>query len=322
MNQSLVPKFTATLVAITACFLTSCSTQSTFNKVPSTGRFSGEPRMVAIAPNTFFFFQPRQDQRFAFTTHKRDPALSSERGRGSYRKAEWRIEPGEMITTGASVPRNLWYVPGFSAFDYTRAALIHDWLYEAHHRHARAKIGYEIARKKNDRNAMARNLGDMKAYEDYANITQDDAADIFAECIKIAMIQSEEILSLFANNPAPLKNADLSDLKQALRYNRKNPRTLWAYHYFVSEDCFVKTSKRVWDNNNSDIEIYKVLASDEVAQMAREKGYLSPWLIGRFERILEREEQKRQDYQRAPALLITNVEVPNAAETQQPPAGQ
>ena len=274
--------------------------------------------MVSIAPNTFFFFQPKRDERFAFTTHKReDSAASLKSGRGSYRKPEWRIEPGEMITTGASVPRRLWYLPGFSSFDYTRAALIHDWLYEAHHRYMRAKIGYEIAKTKGDHDAMARNQRDMKAYADYADITQDDAADIFAECIKIAMIQSEEILSQFENNREQFKTADLSSIKEALRYNRKNPRTLWAYHYFVSEDCFVKTSKRVWDNNNSDIEIYKVLASPEVARLAKEKGYLSPWLIRRFEHILEKEEQRQQDHQRAPASLITKSALSDA-----PPARQ
>jgi hypothetical protein len=321
MNQALVLKYTASLAASTACFLTSCSIQSTYNKVPSTGRFSGEPRMVAIAPNTFFFFQPKEDERFAFTTHKRDKALSLKGGRGKFRWPEWRIEPGEMITTGASVPRRLWYVPGFSPFDYTRAALIHDWLFEAHHRHARAEVGYKIAKEHRDNAAMERNLADMKIYKDYEHITQNDAADIFAECIKVAMIQSEEILSQFKRNQEQLKTADLSDLKQALRNNHKSPKNLWAYHYFVSEDCFVNTSKRVWNNKNSDIEIYKVLASPQVERLAKEKGYLSPWLIRRFRRILKEEEQRRHDYQRAPQL-VTKVDQSNQIETQQSTASE
>jgi hypothetical protein len=43
------------------------------------------------------------------------------------------IEPGTMVTDGASVPRVLWAVPGLSAMDYLPAALIHDWIFTDHH---------------------------------------------------------------------------------------------------------------------------------------------------------------------------------------------
>src|SRR2546421_10348580 len=88
---------------------TGCSMQATYQRVPTTGHFSGEPRMVAIAPDTFFFFQPKKDTSFAFTTHKKnDPALAEKKGRGNYRWANWTIRPEDMITDGASVPRQLW----------------------------------------------------------------------------------------------------------------------------------------------------------------------------------------------------------------------
>src|SRR5262249_1724058 len=128
-----------------------CSAQSTYNRVPTTGHFSGEPRMVALAPNIFFFFQPKGDTKFAFTTHVRsDPTLQERGGRGRYRWPEFRIEPEEMITDGATIPRGLWYVSGFAPFDFTRAAVIHDWVYEAHHRYLMALDALAAARKRHD----------------------------------------------------------------------------------------------------------------------------------------------------------------------------
>lgn len=45
-----------------------------------------------------------------------------------------RITPGEFIFDGATTPRILWIIKGFSPWDWTRAAAIHDWLYEVHDR--------------------------------------------------------------------------------------------------------------------------------------------------------------------------------------------
>jgi Protein of unknown function (DUF1353) len=259
--------------------------------------------MVAIAPDTFFFFQPENAQPFAFTTHKKeDLSLANKGGRGEYRRANWTIRPEEMITNGASVPRKLWYVPGFAAFDFTRAALIHDWLFEAHHRYEIAKAGYQAAVMRGDKQAAERNRADMQHFREYADIRQEDAADIFAECIKVAMLESKEISDEFQRSPRKpeLLETESGDvLKQAFRYNRPSPRTLWAYHYFVSPDCFVKTSKRMWHANHSDLEIYRVLTSPKVAQDAQTKGYLSPWLIKKFRQILNREELQDKDLRQA-----------------------
>jgi hypothetical protein len=283
--------------------LTGCSAVATYQKAPSTGRFSGEPRMVAIAPDTFFFFQPDNAPSFTFTTHKKeDLALSNKRGRGEYRKANWTIRPEEMITNGASVPRKLWYVPGFAAFDFIRAALIHDWLFEAHHRYEIAKTSVEAALLRGDKRAAERNRADMQHYRDYAGIRQEDAADIFAECIKVAMLESKEISDEFQSSPRKsdlLETESGTELKAAFRYNRPSPRTLWAYHYFVSPDCFVKTSKRLWNANHSDLEIYRALTSPKVAHDAETKGYLSPWLIKKFRQILNREELQEEDLRHA-----------------------
>ena len=292
-----------------AILLAGCSTQSTYNKAPATGYFSGEPRMVAIAPNTFFFFQPERDQKFAFTTHRRDPALKNEPGRGRYRDelASWKIVPEDMITTGANVPRRLWFIRGFGAFDFTRAAIIHDWLFEAHHRYEMAAANYEAARLQGDQAAMERNRRDKEAYQQYAQIDQNDAADILAECIKVTMVQSANILedarrvrsSQVGRRAGPEETSTFRDLGKALQVNRPDAGTLWAYHYFVSDDCFVGKSKEIWRYESPDIAIYRALTNEPIAELARKKGYMSDWLIHRLEKILEQEGQRHRYYERA-----------------------
>ena len=303
------------LSIVSPVFLTSCSTQSTYNRVPTTGRFSGEPRMVALAPNIFFFFQPKQDEKFAFTTHlPNDAALQEKGGRGRYRWSNFRIEPEEMITDGASVPRYLWYVSGFAPFDFTRAAVIHDWLYEVHHRYWMAADALAAARKRGDVEAINRNRADVEAYKSYAKLDQDDAADIFVECIKVAMMQSRDIVEAFDRFPAQeLDQANASssepfkELKASLRHNRPNPRKLWMYHYFVSRDSIIKISKKHWDEKHATLETYRFLTSDPVRKIVLEKGYLSPWLVRRFKAILAREEKRHRDYQLSQPQVSQNT---------------
>jgi hypothetical protein len=286
---------------------TSCSTQPTYDRVPTTGKFSGEPRMVAIAPNTFFFFQPKEDTKFAFTTHANVTGAGKAGGRGQYQQAyaHWTIVPEDMITTGASVPRRFWYIRGFGSFDYTRAAIIHDWLFEAHHRWLIAKNGYDEAKAHGDGKAMSDYAVDCERYKKYGLMSQGDAADIFAECIRVTMGESEAILRDFEQlGTAPpntgkksLARENLEELKDALRVNKPSPRTLWAYHYFVSPDCFVHKSTAMWEDQTSDLELYRLLSSPTVVGRAKEKGYLSPWIFRRFERVLAAAEKRHGDYQ-------------------------
>jgi Protein of unknown function (DUF1353) len=306
------------VVGTVAILLVGCSAQSTFNKTPTTGKFSGEPRMVAIAPNTFFFFQPSEGdgKRFAFTTHKHVPDvnLGKKPGRGKYREeyANWTIEPEDMITTGASVPRKLWLIRGFGAFDFTRAAIIHDWLYEAHHRYRIAVAGSQKARADKNWKAMHDYDKVVKRYEKYGLMKQNDAADIFAECINVVMSESQEILKDFANlssgkfsdNDGSLAKANLDELKDALHNNQPSPPRLWAYHYFVSDDCVVSKSTAMWNEENSNLELYRLLSSPTVRKRAQEKGYLSPWLLARFDAVLKEAEARQGEYVEAdtPAL--------------------
>lgn len=89
------------------------------------GSFSGEPQVVPVAPNLFWFYQPAdKSQRFRFTTYQHSP----------YGEGKWVIEPESMFFDGSSVPRGFWAAKSFGPFDFTKAAIIHDWLFEAHHR--------------------------------------------------------------------------------------------------------------------------------------------------------------------------------------------
>jgi len=269
--------------------------------------------MVALAPNIFFYFQPKNDAKFAFTTHVRnDPALQEKSGRGKYPWSTFRIEPEDMITNGANIPRSLWYISGFAPFDFTRAAVIHDWLYEAHHRYSMASAALVAARKRHDEKAIRRSFADMAAYKSYEKVDQDDAADIFAECIKVTMMQSRDITGAFdrfaAQQPDGGKRSseEFNDMKAALHHNRPSPTKLWACHYFVSKDSIIKTSKKLWDDKDSTLETYRFLTSDPVKKLTLEKGYLSPWLISRFKRILAREEERHRDYQHSQEQPVTS----------------
>ena len=54
------------------------------------------------------------------------------------------VEPENLTTDGASVPRILWSVPGLSAVDYLPAAVLHDWLF-ARHRGGLSEWSFEDA---------------------------------------------------------------------------------------------------------------------------------------------------------------------------------
>lgn len=54
------------------------------------------------------------------------------------------IKPEDMLTDGASIPRFLWGVPGMAPWDWPDAVIIHDWLYETHHR-GRDVVGFSEA---------------------------------------------------------------------------------------------------------------------------------------------------------------------------------
>ena len=234
----------ALLLAAGAFAISSCSTHATFRKAPLSGHFEGDPHLVWIAPNTFLFYQPPGQEPFSFTTHKASEHVDpSAPGRGRYQFPDRKIVPGMMITTGASVPRNLWRIQGMAPWDYAQAAIIHDWIFEAHHRH----------------------LAGEKGYEKYADIGLGDAADIFTECIRknmylggrrTAFIKSQE--RLHPGDPA------WQGVREVFPDNKESPFELWAYHYAVSPDCIAPNARKLWETRNNDIEVCRAILATKL----------------------------------------------------------
>jgi hypothetical protein len=117
--------------------------------------FQNEPTLLHLAANEFFFEQSA-GKPFTFTSQ-----LVHRDGK------PWVIQPMSMLTTGATVPRFFWSVKGFGAMDFAKSAVIHDWLFEAHHRWC---IAYYTS-KSNDpqsRRESHRLLRELKDYADPA----------------------------------------------------------------------------------------------------------------------------------------------------------
>lgn len=83
----------------------------------NTGEFRGLPTLVWVGANRFRFVQDATKKPFEFI-----------RSNGE------TVRPQDMFTDGGSVPRLIQPLPGFSAWDYGAAFIIHDWEFEAHHK--------------------------------------------------------------------------------------------------------------------------------------------------------------------------------------------
>jgi hypothetical protein len=145
---------------------------------PATERhpFKGTARLDHLSGSLFFFDHDPAAPFSCTVTRLRDG-----------RPTVWTIHPEPFLTDGASVPRALWCLSGFGPFDFTKSALIHDWLFEAHHRWCAAFHEGDLA--------------GMLRYRDYADPTLIDrlseplrarmwplsiveASDIMATCIR------------------------------------------------------------------------------------------------------------------------------------------
>ncbi|MBE7495921.1 MAG: DUF1353 domain-containing protein [Verrucomicrobiaceae bacterium] len=267
----------ASLCSLSASLLL-CACQ-TYEKTPEGGRFHGEARMVPVTPNTFFFYRPQDKDDVLFSYEPGEKSPFRDRFSGN------RITPDAMLTTGASVPRSLWMAPGLSPFDYTGAALIHDWLFEAHHRH---QIGTWLTQYGKDQSARDKGARLVRDYAEYADLTQDEAADIYAECIRAIMDQNarlkQDLTVLMDRNGNPLSHDRLVELRDSLKPVRKSSFWLWAHRWFTSEDCLIPTARKKWEAQHDDLGLYEALAKRETAV---EKGYMSAWLRKKFRRIYE-----------------------------------
>ena len=169
-------------------------------KTNQIGTFENEVTLVPIAPNLTWFEQAEEENdRFGFITQTPCHGVD----------APWKIVPEDMFFDGASIPRFLWEVDSLGPFDFTLAAVIHDWVFEAHHR----AVTIEAARAKIDEalkdgvtltteSGKTLSLSDLRQiqpvfsdlhdrYARYQSITLDDAATIYAECIYREMLKAE-----------------------------------------------------------------------------------------------------------------------------------
>ncbi len=83
------------------------------------GAFTGRFYLSWSGPNHFMYHPDAADP---FTYHRKD-------ANGAVVE---QITPKAMTTDGASIPRLVWPIPGFSPWDYGPAHIIHDWEFQAH----------------------------------------------------------------------------------------------------------------------------------------------------------------------------------------------
>jgi hypothetical protein len=250
------------LLPLILVMLAGCSAKATFQKAPVTGQFHHDPHLAWIAPNTFLFYQAPDEAPFSFTTHLRKEIVDpSAPGRGKYRWAEKTITPGTMITDGSSVPRNFWAVRGLSPWDFAQAAIIHDWLFEAHHRY----------------------LAGEKGYDDYKDITLDDAADIFAECIRVNMKLGAK-RAAFIRKMEQVHPGDegWKEVRKVFPDNPPSASELCAYHWSVSSDCIVKSAQKLWDTKQNNMQVCRVILGTRLG---------SEWFRARIAELLKSEER-------------------------------
>lgn len=252
------------------------------------GTFRNEPRLVSIAPNLFWFYQLEKDsEKFSFTT----TAFSLD-------GKPWRIKHESMFFDGASVPRFLWEANGFGPLDFTKSALIHDWLFEANHR-------FTIARHKDTKKAIASNYRPYQLLfdSDLSETREDEGLVrvnwIMAECMRREMEDSfaargllGEVLGNAAANQAAAGNArkGLQDMIEHYNLSRKRPHVLGLYRFALG----TSSARKVWnprertglsENQSSHtsslvtIAVLRQAYHGDPASRSRIEKLVSPWLI-------------------------------------------
>lgn len=309
------------------------------------GYFTGEPRLEFIAPNLLWFYQPEDPkQRFSFTSRLHTP----------YGDKEWRIEPGSMFFDGASVPRWLWEAEGFGPFDFTKSAIIHDWLFEAHHLHeiymaaiSSAKTPDEIAAftKMRDRYAAyGSNANDKAIPATHEGMGVRDAALIMAECMRREMemtgrkadfvnetIQRVSTPSALEKPTTQLVNGNtikgLEEIKGALAIGKKQPHVLGFYRKaletFIADSVYnpkTKSDSLEGDSAHaSTLTTVRALRTNPNGAKLVEEKIISTWLAKQFD-SLERADQT-QGAKSAKAELVSLDRAVKVIQQAQPIAG-
>lgn len=238
------------------------------------GHFSGTPELNAIAPHVFLFTQaPSSEQKFSFYSEKYGMAIT----------------PESMVTNGASVPRAFWGVKGLGPLDFSRAAIIHDWIFEAHHR-------YRIAELTNDK------VG-MKRYEQWGKDDMfEKAANIMAECIHEEMAfysQAGKLMDKRITEVAASKvdsnygdvRVALAEMKKNFSVGAENPSTLGMYHWAIAS----KFAKKIWNPQGHSSSVTMVRALKDDIDTAVTKGFLGASVRSNLLDLIEVEEKREEE---------------------------
>lgn len=309
------------------------------------GYFTGEPRLEFVAPNLLWFYQPKDPKQwFSFTSRLHTP----------YGDKEWKIVPGPMFFDGASVPRWLWEAEGFGPFDFTKSAIIHDWLFEAHHLHeiymaaiSSAKTPAEIAAftKMRDRYAAYGSDANDKAIPaTHKGMGVRDAALIMAECMRREMEMTgrkagfvDETMQLVSKPPSPGKSTTqlvngntikgLEEIKGALAIGKKQPHVLGFYRKaletFIADSVYNPKSKsdslKGDSAHASTLTTVRALRTNPNGKKLVEEKIISPWLAKQFD-SLERADQT-QGAKSAKAELVSLDRAVSVIQQSQPDPG-
>lgn len=260
-------------------------------QTPATGKFTGEPRLSPLASNLFYFYQPSDAPKFSFTPVR----LNSRRGGegvdklGEHDMDVFPIIPEPMITSGSSTPRFTWFIKGGSNLEFASAGIIHDWLFEAHQR-------YQIAKSLDDQ-------ATMEKYKDYANITLNDAADIYAQCVMAIMQKSKNFdaamnhiqndtsrFSEYSEEQLRSIHERIDEIRKHIGYSKPSSFVLWIHHRAVSRDFFVSTAKKKWNDPDSTLALYSLASSYSKEAVAN--GFLSPWQAAQMQVASKVKEQQ------------------------------
>jgi Protein of unknown function (DUF1353) len=107
------------LLGLFAALLSGCATPGRVYRETGVGRFHGNPKVIWKAPNSFTFIQDNASPFYYVTSRE----LGSQ-----------KIVPRTMKTDGGSIPRPYWIFADLTPWQFLPAYLIHDELYEEHHR--------------------------------------------------------------------------------------------------------------------------------------------------------------------------------------------
>lgn len=264
------------------------------NQTPATGKFTGEPRLSPLASNLFYFYQPSEGPKFSFTPVK----LNTRRGGdgddklGEHDMDVFPIVPEPMITSGSSTPRITWSIKGGSNLDFPAAGIIHDWLFEAHQR-------YQIAKSLDDQ-------ATMEKYKNYANITLNDAADIYAQCVMVLMQKSKDFdaaMDHIQNDSSNFPESSeeqlrsiherIAEIRKHIGYSKPRSFVLWLHRNAVSRDFIVSTAEKKWNDPDSTLPLYTLAAS--YSREAVAKGFLSSWQATQMQAAGKAKEQQLND---------------------------